>query len=270
MTQLKSAYTPYPDVNQMLGILIKNIKGVLGDQVYAMYLEGSLANGDFDEDSDIDFVVVTEGEISEETFLALREMHDLLQTVDSKWADQLEGSYLSRRGVRSYDPAFALYPNMERGRGERLKLWHHDEMWDIHRHILRKSGITILGPDPKELIDPVPVESLRKAMHVILDGWATGFLSNPGLMATRGYQSYVVLSMCRILYTLEHGDIISKKSAARWASETLEERWQRLVESAWVGRHRSNMPPYEEDVYGTLAMIRFVKEAAEKQKSRSG
>lgn len=269
MIQPESPYTPYPDVNQMLGILIENIQGVLGDALYAMYLEGSLANGDFDEDSDIDFVVVTEGEISEATFLALREMHDRLQTVDSIWADQLEGSYLSKWGVRRYDPAFALYPNMERGRGERLKLWHHDEMWDIHRHILVKCGIPILGPEPKALIDPVAVESLRKAMHVILDGWATGFLTNPGLMATRGYQSYVVLSMCRILYTLEHGDIISKKAAARWASETLEERWQPLIESAWVGRHRSNMPPYEEDVLGTLAMIRYVMGEAEKQKSSS-
>lgn len=268
MTQPESPYTPYPDVNQMLGILIENIQGVLGDQVYAMSLEGSLANGDFDEDSDIDFVVVTEGEIREETFRALREMHDRLQAVDSKWADQLEGSYLSKRGVRKYDPAFALYPNMERGRGEQLKLWHHDEMWDIHRHILLKRGITIVGPEPKELIDPVPVENLRKAMRVILDGWATEFLSNPGLMSTRGYQSYVVLSMCRILYTLAHGDIISKKAAARWASETLEERWQPFIESAWVGRHRSNMPPYEEDVLGTLAMIRYVKEEAEKQKSQ--
>ena len=270
MPQPESPFTPYPDVNEMLGILIENIQGVLGNALHAMYLEGSLANGDFDEDSDIDFVVVTEGEISKETFLALQAMHDRLQLVDSIWADQLEGSYLSRRGVRKFDPAFALYPNMERGRGERLKLLHHDEMWDIHRHILLKSGITILGPEPEALIAPVPVENLRNAMHVILDGWATGFLSDPGLMTTRGYQSYVVLSMCRILYTLERGDIISKKSAARWASETLEERWQRLIESAWVGRHRSNMPPYEEDVLGTLAMIRYVKEEAEKQKSRSG
>ena len=58
------------------------------------------------------------------------------------------------------------------------------------------------------------------------------------------------------------------RAAARWASETLEEHWQRLIESAWVGRHRSNMPPYEEDVLGTLAMIRYVKEEAEKKKSR--
>jgi hypothetical protein len=155
---------------------------------------------------------------------------------------------------------------MERGKGERLKLWHHDEMWDIHRNILLKRGITIQGLEPKELIDPVPVEHLKKAMHVILDGWATEFLSKPELMATRGYQSYVVLSMCRILYTLTYRDIVSKKTAARWASETLDERWQPLIESAWVGRHRSNMPPYEEDVLGTLAMIRYVKGEAEKHR----
>ena len=269
MTLPVSALTPNADVNQMLGLLMENVKGVLGDALVAMYLEGSLANGDFDEDSDIDFVVVTEGEIDQETFEALRGMHDQIQTVDSKWADQLEGSYISRRGVRKYDPAFASYPNMERGQGERLKLWHHDEMWDIHRYILLKRGITILGPEPKELIDPVPVERLQKAMQVILDGWATEFLGKPELMAARGYQSYVVLSMCRILYTLAHGDIVSKKAAARWASETLDERWQPLLESAWVGRHRSNMLPYDEDVLGTLALIRYVKAEAEAERQKS-
>ena len=107
-----------------------------------MYLDGSLASGDFDQDSDIDFVVVTQDEIDEGTFLALQAMHDRLALTDSIWAIQLEGSYISQRGLPAVDPSLPLYPNIERGQGERLKLVRHAELWDIHRSVLRERGIT--------------------------------------------------------------------------------------------------------------------------------
>jgi hypothetical protein len=44
--------------------------------------------------------------------------------------------------------------------------------------------------------------------------------------------------MCRILYTLRHGAIVSKPAAARWAQEQLGERRAGLIERAL--RHRSS------------------------------
>ena len=49
---------------------------ILGSQFIGMYLHGSLANGGFDEHSDIDVIVVTASDISEEAFSALQEMHE--------------------------------------------------------------------------------------------------------------------------------------------------------------------------------------------------
>ena len=52
--------TPYPDVNEVLNLLLTNVKGILRDQFVGMYLYGSLSSGDFNpETSDIDFLVVT-------------------------------------------------------------------------------------------------------------------------------------------------------------------------------------------------------------------
>ena len=42
--------------------------------------------------------------------------------------------------------------------------------------------------------------------------------------ASQGYQAYAILSMCRVLYTLEFGTVVSKPAAARWAQGTLDER----------------------------------------------
>ena len=205
--------TPYPDVNAILHELLANVQEILGDRFTGMYLDGSLASGDFDQDSDIDFVVVTQEEIDETTFLALQAMHERLAQTNSIWAIQLEGSYISRRGLRRADPSLPLYPNIERGQGERLKLVRHAELWDIHRSVLRERGITLVGPDPRTLIDRISPAQLRRAMRPMLDEWAGHSLNDPALLKKRGYQSYVVLTMLRILYTLAHGAVASKPAA---------------------------------------------------------
>jgi predicted nucleotidyltransferase len=252
--------TPYPEVNAILRELLTGAAEILGNRFIGMYLDGSLANGDFDEDSDIDFVVVTDEDISGDLFLELQAMHDRLATIDSPFAIQLEGSYISKQGLRRYDPDHALHPNIERGEGERLKMVNHGDWWSIHRFILRERGIIIAGPDPQTLIDPVSPDELRRAMISILNGWAKQILEKPDLMNSRGYQSYVVLSLCRILYTLASGDVVSKAVAADWAERSLDKQWIPLIERALLGRHHSQGKPDLEDVKGTQEFIRFALE----------
>lgn len=151
-----------------------------------MYLEGSLTTPDFDRDSDIDFVVVTDEAISEDLFSVLKVMHERIAQIDSWWAIQLEGSYLSRQALRRHDPAHALHPNIERGAGERLKWIVHNETWNIHRYILRERGIPMSGPDPKTLIDPVSPDALRRAMFIAIHGLAPRILQDPSTIAGWG------------------------------------------------------------------------------------
>jgi hypothetical protein len=250
--------TPYPDVNAIVHDVLSNVQKILGGRLTGMYLDGSLASGDFDQDSDIDFVVVTQDEIDEETFQALKAMHERLALTDSIWAIQLEGSYISRRGVRQADPSLPLYPNIERGRGERLKLVGHGQTWDIHRSVLRERGITLVGPDPRTLIDPISPDQIRQAMRPMLEEWAGWILEDPKPLNYRGYQSYVVLTMCRILYTLAHGAIASKPAAARWAEENLDKKWGGLIERARDGRHNPDPDADPEDIDATLELVRFV------------
>jgi len=260
MSARTSDPTPYLEVNSILRELLSNVMSILGSHFIGMYLDGSLTGADFDQDSDIDFVVVTNEDISGDLFLALQEMHDRIATIDSPFAVQLEGSYISQQGLRRFDPEHALHPNIERGNGERLKMVYHDNWWIIHRYILRERGITIVGPAPQTLIDPVSPNDLRQAMLSLLHGWATQILNNPNKINSRGYQSYVVLSLCRILYTLQLGDVVSKPVAAQWAKETLGDPWVSLIERAWIGRHHPEASAELEDINGTLDFIRFTLE----------
>jgi len=258
--------TFFPEVNAILQELLESIQSVLGAHFVGMYLEGSLANGDFDQDSDIDFVVVTDVEVEEYLFAALQTMHDHIALLDSPWAIQLEGSYISQRALRRYDPTNDIHPNIERGEGERLKMTRHEEVWNVHRHILRERGITILGPDPRTLIDPVTPNALRSAMLPALTGWGTHLLNHPEEIRHRGYQSYIVLTLCRIRYTLQFGNVVSKPKAASWAKESMGGKWETLIDRAWEGRHHSQMPADAEQVRQTLDFIKYALEYSQQVK----
>ena len=266
MSVLSNTPTPFPEVNFILQELIGSVQSILGSHLIGMYLDGSLTSGDFDQDSDIDFMVVTDEDISGDLFIALQAMHEQIATIDSWCATQLEGSYISRRALRRHDPEYVLHPNIERGSGERLKMTDHDEPWNIHRYVLRERGIPLLGPAPKTLIDPVSPDDLRRAMVPTLHGWATQILDYPNEMNSRGYQSYTVLSLCRILYTLQLGDVVSKPKAASWAKETVGEKWKGLIDRAWIGRHNPQLPPEPDDIKQTLDFIRFALEFSQQVK----
>jgi predicted nucleotidyltransferase len=252
--------TTHPEVNRLLRILLEGVQAVLGDRLIGLYLDGSLTSGDFDADSDIDFVAVTDGEITEAAFSGLQAMHDRIAAMDSPWAIQLEGSYISRGALRRYDPENAMHPNIERGAGERLKMARHEEDWIIHRHILRRRGVPLMGPEPKTLIDPVSPDDLRHAVRSSLRGWFASLLDDPAQINNGGYQSYTVLSLCRILHTLESGAVLSKAAAAQWGRETLDGRWTPLIDRAWKARHNPPQAAPESDVKETQEFIRYALE----------
>ncbi len=249
-----------PEINILLQELQTSIQAVLGERLVGLYLEGSLAAGGFDPSSDIDFVAVTDQEVTPEQFAALQAMHDRLQALDTSWAIQLEGMYISRAALRRYDPANDTFPNLERGLGERLKMVTYDASGVIHRWILRQHGIVLLGPPPSTLVDPVSSVDLSHAVRAILPGWGGGLLADPAILQQSGYQSYVVLSMCRILYTVQHGAVVPKLTAARWAQEALPQRWKPLIESAWVTRSAPGGQSSPEAIGDTLDFIRYALE----------
>lgn len=249
--------TPYSEVNELLAVLIPRVQSILGDQLVGMYLFGSLANGGFDRYSDVDILVVTERSVSDHVFSLLQSMHAEIAAADNGYADQLEVSYIPRDALRRYDPQNNRHPHLDRGRGETLHVVSHDSDWVVQRHVLRERGISLAGPEARTLIDPVSAEDLRQAMRPILFDWYAHFLEKPVPFDSRGYQSYTVLSLCRILYTLETGQVISKQSAAEWAKQALDPRWRPLIDRALLGRQNPSLAPEPQDVRETLAMIRF-------------
>jgi Domain of unknown function (DUF4111)/Nucleotidyltransferase domain len=251
------ALTPYPEVNALLCRLWDGVRPRLGPHFVGMYLYGSLAAGDFSpESSDVDFLVVTDDDLSGEQFESLREMHALIADAGgSKWATELEGSYIPRRALRRYDPRDARHPHIDRGRGG-LNIEQHDVDWVVQRHVLHERGVVLAGPPVETLIAPVGPGELQRGVRELLRVWWVPMVSDPTRLRSPGYQRYAVLTMCRMLYTFRHGTVVSKPAAARWALATLDGRWQGLIRRA-MARPREAPP---EDLCETLDFIRYTSE----------
>ncbi|MDP9309742.1 MAG: DUF4111 domain-containing protein [Chloroflexota bacterium] len=247
--------TPYPDVNAVLHLLLANVQSLLQENFLGMYLYGSLASGDFDpRSSDVDFVVITVHDISVEKLPALAAMHTHIAASGLKWATKLEGSYIPQVAIRRYDPTNAQHPSI--GVDWAFGVGYHGSEWIIQRYILRQQGIVVAGPDPYTLIDPIFPDELRHAVRTTLHDFWSHQLLDPAWLHSREYQAFAILTMCRALYTLHHGTIVSKPVAAQWAKEALDHRWRGMIERALAWRYDKHV----DDMTDMLEFMRYTIE----------
>jgi hypothetical protein len=250
--------TPHPEVNKLLLQLLANAKDILRDQFVGMYLYGSLSSGDFDPvSSDIDFLFVTTDALSEETVSQLEAMHNQTWANSDKRAGKLEGAYVPQSLIRRHDPNGAECPTINEGK---FYLDRPGSDWIIQRHVVREYGVIVEGPDPKTLIDFVSPDDIRNSVRGILREWWFPMLENPAWLRdnSRGYHSYAILSMCRVLHALEHGTIVSKPVAARWAQEKLGAKWTHIIDLALLARKPT---PEEFDLLTpAIELIQYVRD----------
>ncbi|HEX5688615.1 MAG TPA: aminoglycoside adenylyltransferase domain-containing protein, partial [Roseiflexaceae bacterium] len=226
---------------------------VLPDQCVAFYLGGSLALGDFHpQHSDIDFVAVTSGELAPAAIAALRAMHEELWGTGMFWLRKLDGSYVPRHVIRQWNASHTPCPFVERDtftvtqQGSAL----------IQRQILYDHGITVAGPDPRQLLDSLEPGELRRGLHEMLERWWRPLLDNPDWIQPIQNQPFAILSLCRALYTLEHGVVASKPVAASWAQQVLDVRYMEPI--AWALAWPREMSVDQLDT--TLDLIRYTLE----------
>ncbi|MCA9961007.1 MAG: DUF4111 domain-containing protein [Anaerolineales bacterium] len=245
-----STPTPYPDVNTVLEHLLHEVQTLFGTQFVGLYLYGSLSSGDFNPaSSDIDFVVVTTDPIPAELLPALETMHGRLASSGEKWAKKLEGSYMPQHALRRYDRD-ERFPQINEGH---FFVAGHGNDWLIQRHILREQGVVVAGPAIRPFIDPVSPNDLRYAVRGVLQEWWAPMLQDASWLQRRDYQAFAVLTMCRILYTLEWGEVASKPVSAQWAMAAIEPQWTPLITRALAWPQA----PQPDELAATIAFIRY-------------
>ena len=255
--------TPYPAINALLNLLLSRIQTILGDKLIGLYIFGSLVTGDFDYDSsDIDLIAGTSTELDEDEIEHLKLMHQEIALTEKEWDNRLEVAYISTSALRKYYPHYRqpiLSPN------EPFHMTEADSAWIINRWVLREKGITMYGPPPQTLVDPISHTELMQAMSVIIQDWRE-WIESTELIHLREYQAYAILTACRALYTCRQGKFVSKKQAAVWAEQELPE-WSSLIRRALVWRNawREEQIDHDATLPETMRFVHFVLDLCENE-----
>lgn len=254
--------TPNADLNQVLAELVREIQSILGANFLAAYLQGSFAMGDWDDYSDVDFLVAIENDLSEQELAALQALHPRIYALDSHWAKHLEGSYFPRQLLAQEDKTGQLLWYLDNGSQELVRSIHDNTL--VVRWTTREYGICLAGLEAKTLIEAIPVEDLKREIVQTMQEWGADIVSQRWKMANTWAQSFAVVSYCRMLQSLETGRIHSKLNGVQWGLEKLEERWHDLIQTAQTERQyyaeRFHQAPEPQDVERTIDFIHYAIE----------
>jgi hypothetical protein len=124
---------------------------------------------------------------------------------------------------------------------------------------VREHGITLYGPEPQTLIDPISTIKIKQAIRGLLGYWVAWAQEpdDPDWLLVKGHQAYVIETMCRALYALDSGELAGKAKAAAWASAALPEPWRALVTESQTWRTSKVI-----DADNAKVMLAFVHWAA--------
>jgi len=230
---------PYPELRDVLGTFVSEVKMELAEKLVGIYLVGSLASGDFDLDSDVDFMVVINTELTDMNKEHLQGIQLSVHDLDSYPAKHLEGSYIRIDDLNDWSTVGKKKLFYFDNGSTTPELSVHDNNWHV-RWVLRERGIALIGPEPQTILKPIPRDELlvemKASMRHILSLYKEAINQPLDFLNSQFGQSFVVLTYCRILHTLHTGEVRSKQAGAKWAKEYVDPEWRNLINRAWNNR----------------------------------
>ncbi len=218
----------------VLDELVARVKPILGDNLLAVYLQGSFALGGGDKDSDVDFLVVVEDDIPDTLLPELQAMHSSLFEIDSYWSHHLEGSYFPKDLLRQEDPNRTPIVYIDNGSRNLERSNHDNEL--VVLWVTREHGITLYGADPKTYIDPIDTDDLIREVKQTMHTWRQEIIDGDYTIGNVWAQAFAVIMYCRMLHTVTTGAIHSKPEGVQWALRMLDKKWHDLIAEAWEKR----------------------------------
>ncbi len=225
MSDLNNKTIP-KEATQALEIILES----LGSAVVGVYLFGSAVKGGLRINSDVDVLVVVNHRLPE---ITRRELVARLMLVSGKIGNTDSVRPLEVTVINRVDVVPWRYPpKNEFIYGE----WLRDEIeqglipeptYDpdlaIVLNQVRSNSISLVGHNASEILDPVPMTDIRRAIMESLPGLIEGI---------KGDERNVILTLARMWLTAAVGEISPKDVAAEWAIPKLPKEQAALLDLA--------------------------------------
>lgn len=202
--------------------------GRLKSRLTGIYLHGSMAMGCFNpEKSDIDIIVVIEGEISDRQ--RLRFMEQVVRLNERAPAKGLELSIVNRKYCKPfvYPTPYELHFSpihlgryLESPEHYIKNMKGRDRDLAAHFSVINRCGITLYGEAVSDVFGEVPKEDYLDSIWYDLENGAEDI---------QGDFVYVVLNLCRAAAFLRDGGCLSKAEGGEWGLQNLSGRYRGLI-----------------------------------------
>lgn len=219
-----------PAVALLLEEICAGLRGILREGLLGIYVYGSLVTGDFDSGiSDVDLVAVLISELDDARFAALQRLHERILGRHPQWENRIEIAYISSGGLRDFRQRSSSIGIISPG--EPFHRVRAGRDWLISWRALREDGIALHGSDITTWLAPIGRTEYLQAVRAHIEGYRSLVQHTQSAAGL----SYIVLTVARGVYTLQHGEPISKRKAATWAARTYQQ-WAALLGQALAWR----------------------------------
>ena len=195
------------DVQRTLGLLTDGVHEILRRAFVSLFAYGALAFPHPDGwRADLDFHVLVERPLTQDEQAAVNTLH-------ADIGHDLDGYYITLDDARRAEPP-----------PHQLDTRRRDEAWALHRaHVLAGRYFVIFGVDPRDIIPSATLTELQAALRHELR-----FVE-----AHPDDAAFGILNAVRILYSVEHRDVVvSKYAAAQWARDRFPQEECAAVDAA--------------------------------------
>lgn len=240
---------------------------LFGNQVLGMYLYGSAALDSLHPNSDIDILIIVNGEMTDNARTVLtKRLMAISRAVGCIEKQPLEVTVINQNDIIPGQ----FPPKCEYMYGE----WLREEMeagkipqsfYDADVTILlwqaRAHSVPLKGQQAKELIPFISDGEVRNAIRNSLPRLTAGIKND---------ERNVLLTLSRMWFTLETGKICSKNIAAEWVLPKLPNRLVPLMEmavKAYLGECIDEWSNVEKE---TLLLVDFMKSKLDNMRNYSG
>lgn len=249
-------WTTCPDpVWKQLQAFCQQMQSILGDELVAIYLHGSLAMGCFNpECSDMDLLVVIRHQLPIET---QRQVMEILLEI-SNAPRPIETSFLVEQELKPFQHPLPyqlhysetwrqkISDELEDGSWRRWnEVQRYDSDLSAHLTIIHHRGITLYGLDACDVLPEVPAEHYRASIvGDYIDARDTA-VHNP---------VYFILNACRVHAYLNEQLILSKDEGGVYGLKTLPPEFHSSISQA-LEIYRGERPdtPFDESVLAGFA-----------------
>jgi len=243
------------------------LEALLADRLLGIYVIGSFALGDFNlQKSDIDFIVLIGGEVNDDLYTSLQALHADFTASELLWAKCVEAVYISPDAFDLTVPNSKLYPQLEAEFDGVMFRAPLEPGWVYQCQSLREHPLIVIGAHPRTMIQPIERTQMFPPAAAITGMWLDQAQNDPAwipwLRPIKNHK-FVVMTLCRMLYSMATGDVTSKAKAAKWAQANLPQRWHDLIDLTLANTVEGEIS--QSLIDETLAFIRYTFDRSQLQ-----